>query len=225
MADLREILESLGHRDVRTYIQSGNAVFTDGRARRRRTKQPWRSAIRAAIAERLDLDVDVMVRSRDDLADALARRPVPRRGPEAAPLAFLSEAPSGRPPAWRSSRSRPARRRSGSSVGLAYLDLPNGVGRSVLAPLVERRLKVRATARNLATVRTLLGHGDAPARASRVGRVAFVVLTTAGRSRLIARDRPHGNGASRAQALESGDQPEQSDPGARLRCRPLSLTA
>ncbi|HEU5420497.1 MAG TPA: DUF1697 domain-containing protein, partial [Streptosporangiaceae bacterium] len=28
MADLREIVESLGHTDVATYIQSGNVVFT-----------------------------------------------------------------------------------------------------------------------------------------------------------------------------------------------------
>ena len=34
MADLRSIVESLGHADVETYLQSGNVVFTP----QRRTK-------------------------------------------------------------------------------------------------------------------------------------------------------------------------------------------
>jgi len=30
MADLRDVVASLGHEDVATYIQSGNVVFTTG---------------------------------------------------------------------------------------------------------------------------------------------------------------------------------------------------
>ena len=116
-------------------------------------------AIRAAIAERLGLDVDVMVRGRDDLAAALAGVPFPDADPKRLLLAFLSEAPSGE--AARGFESIAAGPETVRVVGrLAYLDLPNGVGRSVLAPQLERRLGVRATARNLATVRTLLAMCD-----------------------------------------------------------------
>ena len=34
MADLRAAVESLGHTDVETYLQSGNVVFTPGGRRR-----------------------------------------------------------------------------------------------------------------------------------------------------------------------------------------------
>ena len=44
MADLRAAVESLGHTDVETYLQSGNVVFTPAggreRPRRRRSATP-----------------------------------------------------------------------------------------------------------------------------------------------------------------------------------------
>ena len=56
MADLRELVESLGFSDVRTYIQSGNVVFTSVRA-------PKPNVIEAAIEERFGLVVDVILRT------------------------------------------------------------------------------------------------------------------------------------------------------------------
>lgn len=160
MADLREMLEALGHRAVRTYIQSGNAVFSVG-PDDAPTEAELALGIHAAIAARLDLDIDVMVRSRDDLADALAKVPFIGTDPKRLLIAFLSEVPSQAARlALESVEAAPEAVRVIDRC--AYLDLPNGIGRSVLAPQVERRLKVRATARNVDTVRTLLTMADTP---------------------------------------------------------------
>jgi uncharacterized protein (DUF1697 family) len=162
MADLREVIESLGHRQVKTYIQSGNAIFSTGEDDSRQDASVLAVGIRDRIAERLDLDVDVMVRDRDDLEAILAGVPFPDVDPKRLLIAFLSDAPS--PEATRALESIEAGPEAARVVGrVAYLNLPNGVGRSVLAPQVERRLKVRATARNLATVRTLLAMTDSSA--------------------------------------------------------------
>jgi uncharacterized protein (DUF1697 family) len=156
MADLRETVESLGHADVVTYIQSGNVVFrTDSKT----AEAVLAGGIHDAIHERLGLDVDVMVRSRADLEEALAGVPFPVDDPKRLIVSFLAEPP--RPEAVAALLAVDAGAEQIQVVGrVAYLDLPNGVGQSVLAPLLERRLRVRATARNLATVGKLLALMD-----------------------------------------------------------------
>jgi uncharacterized protein (DUF1697 family) len=72
MADLRALLEELGCTDVRTLLQSGNAVLTT----------PTRSAravgkdIEAAISGRLGMDVRVVVRTPAELAAIVAADPL-----------------------------------------------------------------------------------------------------------------------------------------------------
>lgn len=161
MADLREIIESLGHRQVRTYIQSGNALFTTDEDGPTQDGSALAVKIRDRIAERRGLDVDVMVRDRDDLEAIVAGVPFPGVDPRRLQVAFLSDPPTrGAARALESIEAAPEAVRVDGTV--AYLHLPNGVGRSVLAPQVERRLMVRATVRNLATVRTLLAMADSP---------------------------------------------------------------
>ncbi|MDQ1604793.1 MAG: hypothetical protein QOE01_2638 [Actinomycetota bacterium] len=71
MSDLRELLGELGYADVRTHLQSGNAVF----------RTPLRSAdevgkqVEKAIAARLGMTVDVVVRSAAQLAKVVAHDP------------------------------------------------------------------------------------------------------------------------------------------------------
>lgn len=68
MADLRGMLEGLGYSNVRTLLNSGNAVFTAARG------APAGHAVRivAAIAERFAMEVPVIVKSAADL-DAMAK--------------------------------------------------------------------------------------------------------------------------------------------------------
>ena len=72
MADLRSLLEALGHRDVRTYVQSGNAVFSTPP----RSAAALATGIERTIAERLQMDVRVIVRSRDELASVVDANPL-----------------------------------------------------------------------------------------------------------------------------------------------------
>jgi uncharacterized protein (DUF1697 family) len=68
MADLRELLGSLGHEGVRTHILSGNAIFTS----RCRSAQRLEADLEKAIRERFELDIRVLVRTADELAGSRA---------------------------------------------------------------------------------------------------------------------------------------------------------
>ena len=126
MADLRAILESLGHAHVRTYIQSGNAIFTTDASGEAGSETALASTIRAGIADRVGLEVDVIVRSRDDLAEALAAVPFRAADPKRLLIAFLAETPSEGTPA---ARSRIDRGGAGGRPGHRPDRLPRPAGR------------------------------------------------------------------------------------------------
>jgi hypothetical protein len=67
MAALRAMLEGLGFGDVRTLLQSGNAVYTTDRAPERAARE-----IHEQIEERLGLSIAVLVRTHDELASVVA---------------------------------------------------------------------------------------------------------------------------------------------------------
>src|SRR5438034_602417 len=62
MADLRALMEGLGHASVRTHLQSGNIVFESPKRRAR----PFEAAIEQAIVAELGMDVTVVVRCLDE---------------------------------------------------------------------------------------------------------------------------------------------------------------
>jgi uncharacterized protein (DUF1697 family) len=63
MADLRELVSRLGYEDVRTHLQSGNVVLTAGE-----TPRALGRKLELEIERVLGLDVQVVVRTRDELA-------------------------------------------------------------------------------------------------------------------------------------------------------------
>src|SRR5215472_8071219 len=71
MTGLRQVVGALGHRDVATYIQTGNVVFTTARA----DAAALARELEAAIAAQLDVRPCVIVLSRDELAGVIARNP------------------------------------------------------------------------------------------------------------------------------------------------------
>ena len=80
MADLRALLEDLGYEDVRTHLQSGNAVLATGDSAAKVDE-----GVEAAIAERMGLDVVVTVRTAAQMARSSgptgsATSPTTRRG-------------------------------------------------------------------------------------------------------------------------------------------------
>jgi uncharacterized protein (DUF1697 family) len=68
MADLRVLLKKLGCTDVRTLLNSGNAVFTARASASRKLAQ----RIRAEVAKKLGVDALVIVKSAQDVAGIIA---------------------------------------------------------------------------------------------------------------------------------------------------------
>src|SRR6266511_6198509 len=74
MSDLRTLLTGLGAEDVRTHLQSGNAVLRSRMAATRLT-----AAVEKAIARELSLEVSVLVRTRAQLVRVVASNPLDRK--------------------------------------------------------------------------------------------------------------------------------------------------
>lgn len=92
MVDLRSILTGLGLDDVRTHLNSGNAVFTTDQA----DPDALAGRIEAAITSELGLDIRTLVRSGRDLQDAVDANPMADLA-EAEPAKFAVIFLSGEP--------------------------------------------------------------------------------------------------------------------------------
>jgi len=170
MADLREVVTSLGHTGVSTYIQSGNVLFStteDDTAK-------LAAALESAIEDRFGIWSSVVVLSRDELARVLAANPYPDEpNPRMVHVVFLN----GSPPQdlldrITAAESAAAAKGSRDTVQLAgpsacqalFLHTPDGFGTSelaqnvlkILAPPKKSRAGLAATARNWATATKLL---------------------------------------------------------------------
>jgi uncharacterized protein (DUF1697 family) len=159
MADLRALLTGLGYGDVRTYVQSGNVVLTGDGA-----PEAVAETLEREIAAELGVASKVVVRTRDERADVIARDPLGDVAdePKRYQVTFLSGAPD--PDAVRALEAADvAPERVAVSGREIYAWHPNGIQRSPLAQLLtDRRLGVTATARNWNTVTKLLAMADAP---------------------------------------------------------------
>jgi uncharacterized protein (DUF1697 family) len=158
MAALREALTAIGMREVVTYVQSGNVVL-DADAPPERLA----SDCEALIAKRFGLDVAAVVRTRDELAEVLARDPLGDVAdqPKLYQVSFCASAPPAQ--ALRKVAERAVEGERIVAHGReVYAWFPHGVGRSKLAAQLNRQdLGVVVTARNWTTVGKLLELADA----------------------------------------------------------------
>src|SRR3954447_26911994 len=92
MSDLRGLFESLGYRDVRTVLQSGNALFTTSSGRAMALEQQ----IAVKVETELGLDVSVLVRSETQWRSMIDANPFVAQGVTTKELhaTFLSKTPS-----------------------------------------------------------------------------------------------------------------------------------
>ncbi|MGW1540790.1 DUF1697 domain-containing protein [Streptomyces sp. NPDC002309] len=152
MAELRALMEGLGHDGVRTYLQSGQAVFTAGRG----DEESLAAGIARAIEERFGFAVDVIVRDHAYLRAVADDCPFPAAELEAKQLHatyFSAPVDAARLDGIDRAAFLPEEFRIGDRV--LYLYAPNGLGRSKLAEhLAKPRLNkgVIATTRNWNTV-------------------------------------------------------------------------
>jgi uncharacterized protein (DUF1697 family) len=157
MPALREGLTEAGFGDVATYVQSGNVVLTSGSSADVVARE-----VRKAIADRFGLEIDVVVRTRSELAAIVKRDPLGKvaKDPKRYQVSFLASKPKAEiVRKLEAAAAEPERlvvqRRE------IYAWHPNGVGRSKLATLLAGKgLGVTATARNWTTVTRLLSLAD-----------------------------------------------------------------
>lgn len=151
MRDFSTILASLGHKDVLTYIQSGNAVFTSDRD----DPAVMEEEIDRAIERTLGVETVAFIRSPEELERVVQGNPFGADAP-GLHVSFLNGQPSDSDLA----RLDPAQFEPDAfALGerALYLIYPEGVHRSKLTnTLIERRLGRKATARNWNTVKKLL---------------------------------------------------------------------
>ncbi|CAL9575328.1 hypothetical protein SUDANB120_04937 [Streptomyces sp. enrichment culture] len=152
MAELREVLEGLGHGDVRTYLQSGNAVFTSART----DADGLARELEQAIEARFGFAVACLVLDGARLRAVAEACPFPAAELEGKQLhaTFLSEQPdASRFDGIDREAHLPEEFRLGDRV--LYLYAPEGLGRSKLAEALARPALTKgidATTRNWNTV-------------------------------------------------------------------------
>lgn len=137
MADLKAVCESLGYTNVRTLLNSGNVVFEAKKCKA------------ADVEKALPIEARVILRTPAELKKAIARNPL-KGEPNRVMIMFLEREPEGGFE-WPGPETF---RLDGSHV---YLYYPDGGGSSKLTnTLIERKLGVAGTTRNLNTVTKLL---------------------------------------------------------------------
>jgi uncharacterized protein (DUF1697 family) len=157
MEHLRQLCTSLGFEDVATYVQSGNVVF--------HSHLPADEAAKA-LGEGLEKEVgfrcDVIVRTRDEMREVVARNPFDMDGRDASKLSVLFLASD---PGSEVREQVGAIPTAGEEVKAlrreVFIYYPDGMGRSKLPAALDKVLRVKGTGRNWRTVSKLLAMAEA----------------------------------------------------------------
>lgn len=153
MADLTRIFIDAGCRDVQTYIQSGNVVFTAPAKLLRKLPETIADAIESEFGFR----APVIIRSHEELAAVLKTNPFLKssEAEKSLHVVFLSTAPRNEA-ILKLDAKRCAPDRFHVIGKDMYLHMPNGLGRSKLTNTwIDSRLETISTVRNWNTVLTL----------------------------------------------------------------------
>ena len=150
MADLKGLYEELGFSNVQTYIQSGNVVFET----KETTPKKLQELIFNKIQNHYGFEVPNLVLVPEEIEKALNNNPY--QDIEKPYFTFLSENPTQENIDALNSISFENEIFELKGKVL-YAHYPNGAGRAKMNNnLIERKLKLRATTRNLNTTKKLL---------------------------------------------------------------------
>jgi uncharacterized protein (DUF1697 family) len=143
MSDLKDICEELGFAAVRTYIASGNVVFTSRKSE---------AAIKAALEKRLEAyarkPVGVLVRTAAEMAQVLSDNPFPKLAPNRTMAVFLNRVPPENTLAGIRGQASEQIRLGRREI---YIHYGEGMAKSKLVIAAAKT----GTARNMNTVATL----------------------------------------------------------------------
>jgi uncharacterized protein (DUF1697 family) len=168
MADLRNVMASLGHTETATYVQSGNVVFSAAQAGTAQVSTAaLAESIENAISSALGVSPRVVVLTGEELAQVVRDNPYPAEdNPRAVHAVFLSGQPGPEVAARVADAVQQVAGRGSRDTAQVigrtiFLHTPDGFGRSDLGALLTRQKvpgsqELTGTARNWATVTKLL---------------------------------------------------------------------
>jgi uncharacterized protein (DUF1697 family) len=151
MQVLRETFASLGYKNVQTYVQSGNVIFsTDAGV------SSTKDRIEKEIKRTFGFNILVFLRERNEVTKLVKNSPFKQKDESKLHVTFLSEKPATIPLDEMNLAISGAEEFSISGREV-YLFCPNRYGVTKLSnSFFEKKLKVAATTRNWRTVNTLL---------------------------------------------------------------------
>src|SRR5215204_5844732 len=149
MKDLASLLENIGSQNVKTYIQSGNAVFQS----EEENASLLSNKIRAAIKKSYGFEPQLLLLTPKEIERAVESNPFPEAESEPKTLHayFLASMPEN-PDLGALDNIKSDRERFALKDRVFYLHAPDGIGRSKLAANTEKLLGVAITGRNWRTV-------------------------------------------------------------------------
>jgi uncharacterized protein (DUF1697 family) len=156
MADLRNIFETLGMKDVQTYIQSGNVLFTAGTSK---TGKALSLEIEKALAKKMGIEIIVITLGAEEVKQLLDENPLlnkPGTDADHIHLAlFQSDPDPGKTifpdPAWYAPDCFILHRNA------AYVYCPHGYGKTKLTNVFfEKKTGMPATSRSLRTMQKMV---------------------------------------------------------------------
>lgn len=155
MAELRSLCAEMGWDDVKTYIQSGNLVFSS-----EESATALENALEQSIERRFGLEISVIVRRADDWSAYVKQNPFPEAGKKEPNLLMLGLAKA--PIKNKTIKSLRERAANGEQLAQTrdalWVHFPQGVARSKLSPnLMARLVGSPVTMRNWRTVLKLQG--------------------------------------------------------------------
>lgn len=155
MADLVKTLESLGFKNIKTYLQSGNVIFEYDSS----NISEIEGSIERKISETFSFSVDVIIRTKDELENIVNGNPFisePDIELDKLHVTFLSDIPDQK--AVLNLDINAAENEKFEIIGReVYLYCPNGYARTKLKnDVFEKKLNITATTRNWKTTNKLL---------------------------------------------------------------------
>lgn len=146
MKDLVSVLEVLGCTHIKTYIQSGNALYqTD------KSKAEVGKAIGLAIEQLHVFKPNILILDKSELSAAIENNPFPTDNGKVLHFFFLSDLPKN--PDFENLQALKVESESFELINrVFYLYAPDGIGRSKLVPKIEKNMGTPTTARNWNTV-------------------------------------------------------------------------
>ncbi|AUS05516.1 DUF1697 domain-containing protein [Pseudotamlana carrageenivorans] len=157
MAELRELFSGSGLENVQTYIQSGNVLFQSSED----NLQKLELKIHQAIKSHFDFDVPVVVKTHEDLQSIFDGCPFSEEKKKNSYFTFLFESPKQEAIEVVSGLSFPNEEFI-ITPECIYFYSAIGYGKAKCSNnFFERKLKIRATARNYKTLVKLLALSEA----------------------------------------------------------------